>query len=463
VISWRRASLSRIGMREPGYISIRRKQGVNMTTTSFPISGAVPGSATRTSFAVLAGTIGNVLEWYDYAVFAFLVPVLSKLFFPASNPAAGILLTLAVLGSGLAMRPIGAVIFAVYGDKIGRRGVLLAVSVTMGLATFAIGLLPTYETAGILAPVLLLALRLIQGLSMGGEWGPSATFIIEHAQIRRGFFGSLHIASLALGFCLGSVAVMLLNFSESASEIVAGGWRIPFLLGIVLAGFGVLIRVFTSETPSFVVTQERHDSDNQPLRDVFTSHGRALLTIFIYAINVSFVAWLGMTYMTTYYITILKMAPSAAITIVTIGLAVMCLLCPLVGWLSDKIGRKPIAIASCVAPLVVFVPLLKLASTGDYSSVMIANLGFIVCVSLCATVSTLFIETFPTSVRCTGVSLAYNFSQAIFGGFAPFLAQYLISLTGSIIAPAYIVVVGAAVGLIPVLMMKETAFEPLMN
>jgi MFS transporter, MHS family, proline/betaine transporter len=153
-------------------IAIRRRRGDDMTATSFPISGDVQSSAKRTSLAVVAGTIGNVLEWYDYAVFAFLVPVLSKLFFPASNPTAGILLTLAVLGSGLAMRPIGAVIFSVYGDKIGRRGVLLAVSVTMGLATFAIGLLPTYETAGILAPVLLLALRLIQGLSMGGEWGP---------------------------------------------------------------------------------------------------------------------------------------------------------------------------------------------------------------------------------------------------------------------------------------------------
>jgi MHS family proline/betaine transporter-like MFS transporter len=309
-------------------------------------SAAMGRASSRQVSAVIAGIAGNVLEWYDFAVYAFLVPVLSKLFFPNSEPMTATLLALAVFGSGFVMRPLGAIVFASYGDKAGRRAALMAIVLVMGLATCAIGFLPTYETAGVIAPIALVVLRLIQGFSSGGEWGGSATFLVEHGQNRRGFYGSVHVAGIAAGILLGSFTVAILNALISSADVAAWGWRIPFLLGIAVAIVGLVIRQGIAETPSFAELQAKQQIQKAPLRAAFKHHRRAMLTVFGIAINFSIASWLILTYMTTYLISVAKLPASSALQIGTIGLLVDVVALLGFGALSDRIGRKPIIIGS---------------------------------------------------------------------------------------------------------------------
>jgi MHS family proline/betaine transporter-like MFS transporter len=205
-------------------------------TTATAIAGA---PAARSREAVIAGVIGNALEWYDFAVYGYFVSTISELFFPSSDPLASTLATYAVFGVGFVMRPVGSILFGTYGDRHGRRKALSAVTFLMAISTLAIGLLPTYDQAGLLAPILLVVARLIQGLSAGGEWGGSTAYIVEYApEGRRGFIGSWQQFSVGGGFLLGSLSGTVLSFALSPEALTSWGWRVPFLLGIVVGGLG---------------------------------------------------------------------------------------------------------------------------------------------------------------------------------------------------------------------------------
>ncbi len=209
--------------------------------------------------AVVAGVIGNLLEWYDFAVYGFFVPVISQLFFPASTPLASLLLTFGVFGVGFVARPVGSVLFGIYGDRHGRKRALSAVVMLMAVATLAVGLLPTYDSVGLLAPVLMVVARLAQGLSGGGEWGGSAAYLVEFApEGRRGLTGSWQQVSVGAGFLLGSAVATALNALLTHEQLVAWGWRLPFLGGVGLAAVGAYIRLQLDDTPKFAQLEEAH-------------------------------------------------------------------------------------------------------------------------------------------------------------------------------------------------------------
>ncbi|WP_375779415.1 MFS transporter [Bradyrhizobium sp. ma5] len=416
----------------------------------------------RRGLAVAAGAAGNVLEWYDFSVYAFLIPVLSRAFFPTSEPMTGTLVSLAVLGSGFVMRPLGAVVFSIYGDRAGRRAALTWIMSLMGLTTFAIGLLPTYHDIGLGAPLALVVLRLIQGLSSGGEWGGAATFVVEHAQQRRGLYGALHVAGISVGFILGSGTVTALTGAIGQDAMAAWGWRIPFLLGISVMLVGLYLRRAVPETPSFEALKAKQAVSERPLTEALTQYKSVILTIFLVSINFATTTWLTTIYIPTYLITIVHLPPASALQISTIGLLVSTPFLVLCGWLSDKFGRKPFLIAGSTTLIVAALPMFHLMQQGSYVHGLIAQIVLLLCTGLVTgSYTALVMELLPTRVRFTGFSTAYNLAQAIFGGFAPFAAQYLIAATGSSVAPAYLLMAGPIISLGAILMVKETAFEAL--
>jgi MFS transporter, MHS family, proline/betaine transporter len=429
-------------------------------TTAAAVAGA---PATRSREAVIAGVIGNALEWYDFAVYGYFVSTISKLFFPSTDPIASLLATYLVFGVGFVMRPVGSILFGIYGDRHGRRKALSAVIFLMALSTLAIGLLPTYAEAGVLAPILLVAARLLQGLSAGGEWGGSTAYIVEYApEGRRGFIGSWQQFSVGSGFLLGSLSGTVLSFALSSEALTSWGWRVPFLLGIVVGGVGAYLRWRLPDTPKFVEIEEHHEVAHAPFREAIEKYPRETLTAFGITLHNTVAYYISLLYMTGYFITVAKLPQPTAQLIGTVCLAIFVTLIPFTGMLSDRIGRRPLLMASCIGYAVLSYPLFVMGSSGIVSLAFLAQFLMIAFQSLYAgPCPAAYAELFPTRVRYTALSIGYNIAVAIFGGFAPFIATWLIQKTGNPLAPAFYVIAAAVITFVILTRIRETAFEPL--
>jgi MHS family proline/betaine transporter-like MFS transporter len=413
--------------------------------------------------AITAGVIGNVLEWYDFGVYGYLVPTISALFFPNGDPTVSLLLTFAVFGVGFVMRPIGSIVFGIYGDRFGRRRALSAVIFVMALSTFAIGLLPTYAQVGIAAPILLVVVRLFQGLSTGGEFGGSSAYIVEYApQHRRGFFGSFQLVGVASGFLLGSLTAALLNSVLSADDRLAWGWRLPFLFGITVGLVGAYLRWRLDDTPIYAEIEEQGAVATRPLADALLRHPRQTLLAFASTLYNTVAYYIALIYMASYMTTVGKLPQSTVLWITTGCLAVMIALLPGLGRLSDRIGRRPLMLGSCLAFVVLGVPFFMMASSGNLALTIFAQLLMMVLYApYAATCASFLTEITPNRVRYTSMSVGYNIAVAIFGGFAPFIATWLVRETGSPYAPAAYLIASAVITGIVVLRTRETAFTPL--
>jgi MHS family proline/betaine transporter-like MFS transporter len=413
--------------------------------------------------AILAGVIGNILEWYDFGVYGYFVATISALFFPTSDPLSSLLLTFGVFGVGFVMRPLGSIVFGIYGDRFGRRAALSAVIFLMAFSTLAIGLLPTYGQIGIWAPILLVVIRLIQGLSAGGEWGGSTAYLVEFApEGRRGFIGSWQQVSVGAGFLLGSLSAALIAEILSPADLISYGWRIPFFMGIVVGAVGAYLRWSLDDTPAFVELEEKGAVAKHPLVEAFTTERKATFTIFGMTLHNTVSYYIPIVYMTNYIRTAGGLTASAAMWIGTACLTVFVILIPIWGALSDRIGRKPLLLLSAGGYVILSFPLLMMASSGSVALAFLAQLIMIVFLSFfsgpCPAV---YSELFPTRVRYTALSVGYNTAVAIFGGFAPFICTWLIQLTGSALAPGYYMVAAAVISFLVILRIRETAFEPL--
>jgi MFS transporter, MHS family, proline/betaine transporter len=413
--------------------------------------------------AVRGAAIGNTVEWFDFAIYGFLATYIAAKFFPSGDETAALLSTFAVFAAAFFMRPLGGFFFGPLGDRIGRQRVLALVILLMSASTFLIGLVPSYDSIGVFAPLLLLFLRCLQGFSAGGEYGSGACFLAEYAPDKhRGFVVSFLVWSVVVGFLLGSLTVTGLETLLSESQMDAYGWRIPFLIAGVLGLVGLYIRLRLNDTPDFEALRDEGEVASSPLKEAFTTSWRPILQIagLVVIHNVGF--YIVFTFLPSYFTTTLEFTKTNAFVSITIASMVALILIPPLGALSDRIGRKPLLIAGAVGFAVFAYPLFLLLNTGSLAAAITAHAALAAIESVFVSASLAAgAELFATRVRSSGYSIGYNVSVALFGGTAPYVATWLVDRTGNDIAPAYYVIVAAVVTLATVLTMRETAGKPL--
>lgn len=404
--------------------------------------------------AVIAAVVGNTLEWYDFAVYGFFALTLAKLFFPAGDATVSLLLTVATFGVGFVMRPVGALVLGTLADRRGRKAALSLTILLMALGTAMIGFAPTYATAGAWAPAIIVLARLVQGFSAGGEIGGATAFLVEHAPPeRRGLYASWQQASQAGALLLGSLTGALLTGLLPQAELEAWGWRVPFLMGLLIAPVGLYIRSRVDETEAFkAILRERAarpEATFSPLRDTLGQHRVAVIT----GIGIT-IAWTVCTYfflvtMPTYAVRQLGVPQSASLLANSVGLVVIVMLAPVFGAWSDRIGRRPIMLGSALGLLLLSWPLLLwLTSQPGALNLMLAQIVFALLIAgFSGPAPAAMAELYPPAMRSTGLSIAYNLAVTVFGGFAPFITTWLIARTGSALAPAWYVMLAAAMSL----------------
>ncbi|SEH71263.1 MFS transporter, MHS family, proline/betaine transporter [Mycolicibacterium rutilum] len=413
--------------------------------------------------AVGGAAIGNTVEWFDFAIYGFLATYIADKFFPPGDETAALLNTFAIFAAAFFMRPLGGFFFGPLADRIGRQRVLALVILLMSASTLAIGLVPSYESIGVAAPVLLLVLRCLQGFSAGGEYGSGACFLAEYATDRnRGFIVSFLVWSVVIGFLLGSLTVTGLEAALSESAMNSYGWRIPFLIAGVLGVVGLYIRLRLPDTPEFERLREEGEVSSTPLRDALTTSWRPILQIIGLVVihNVGF--YLVFTYLPSYFTETLNFTKIDAFVSITVACLVAIALIPPLGALSDRIGRKPLLYAGAIAFAVGSYPLFLLLNSGTLVAAVAAHAALAAIESVFVSASLAAgAELFATRVRSSGYSIGYNVSVAIFGGTAPYVATWLVDRTENQIAPAFYVIAAAVITLATLLTMRETAGRPL--
>lgn len=413
--------------------------------------------------AVTAGAIGNFIEWYDFSVYGYFATIIAAQFFPSEDRVASLLATFAVFAISFFMRPVGAFIFGHYGDKVGRRNTLAVVVILMGIATFMIGVLPTYAQIGVAAPILLVVARLLQGLSAGGEWSGSAAFMVEYApEERRGLYGSWQQVSIVAGLLVGSGMGAALGTVLSEEALNSYGWRITFILGIVVGLVGLYLRLRLEDTPAFRALEEHEEVESAPIKESFVSHNKESLTAIGFTVGWTVSYYILLTYMPTFVSETAGLPLTQALVSNAIGLAVLMALIPFTGALSDRVGRKPLLIAFAALITLATYPLFLLISTGSFLLVVLGQMIFGVIIALFSGPGpAALVEMFPTNVRYSALGVSYNLAVALFGGTAPFIATYLISRTGSNASPGLYLIAASVITLVVVATMKETYRDPL--
>jgi len=409
-----------------------------------------------TNKAVSAAVIGNVLEWYDFAVYAFVAGIIAKNFFPQSDEVTALLSSFLAYGLGFVARPLGGVVIGRLGDTRGRKAALMLTIFMMAAGTVMIGILPTHATVGLVAPVLLVVARLMQGFSAGGEWGGSTAFIVEWApKGRRGWFGSFQQTSVVAGLLLGSGVAALLNTLLSQEQMSDWGWRVPFLLGAILGPVGLYMRRTMKETPAYEAAS----------RDARTTEGGFGLAARAFGFTIVWTVcfYVLLNYMPTYTQKYLKLSASAALWSNTVGLLALLACIPLMGRISDWLGRKPLLIACCLAFIVLPFPVFNYMLSGiGLGELIVVQILFAVLISMFSGPGPAAIaEIFPTRSRSTWMTSGYALAVAIFGGFAPFISVWLIDHFQSPLAHVWYLVGAAVVSLLVILALRETAHTDL--
>ena len=404
-----------------------------------------------------------MLEIYDFMIYGYFAPIMAKLFFPTDNASLGLLLTFSIFAIGFLMRPLGAIIFGHFGDRLGRKKILAFAIILMAAPTTLIGLLPDYSQIGMWGGILLLICRLLQGLSMGGEFAGSILYITEHAPSgRRGFYGSWAMCGTFSGILLASAIAALLNILFSTESMQSFGWRIPFLLGSVLGIVGYYLRRRMPETPHFIAAQTEGKIVSNPVIKSFTHELPSMMRVAALNFLPAVAFYTLFVYLSSFMTTYLKISLDTALSINTINLIVLIFLIPVIGNWSDKIGRKPILISGTLGFIVFSYPLFLLLQTASFLNVFLAQACFSILIGfIFAALPATIVELTKTHVRYTAVAFPYNLSSALFGGTAPLLATYFISKTGNHLFPCFYLIISGLVTLIMVLSLNETYQEKL--
>ena len=433
-------------------------------STAEVLNPAVPKEGSSIKHIVTASVLGTTVEWYDFLIYGTAAAlVFNKLFFPNYDPLVG---TLAAFGSyavGFVARPLSGAVFGHFGDKLGRKAMLTLTMIIMGAGTFLIGCLPTYDQVGILAPILLLVLRMAQGIGIGGEWGGATLMVIESGdRHRRGFLGSL----VQVGFPLGMVCatlVFLLVSKLPDDQFMSWGWRLPFWLSAILVAVGLFVRMRLVETPKFAKVQEQGEVSKAPLVDVLTKDFKNFIVAV--GLKISEVAWVYVLigFLVYYATSHLHLSKTVILDAVLYAAMLELVTLPLFGLLSDYVGRKPLYIAGTILSMIAAFPLFTFVETKDPTTIAIA-IAIIMSIThgLMFSPQAAFIpELFGTKVRYSGASLGVQVSAAISGGFAPMIATGLLAYYGSTHAISWYLIALGAITLIATLVSRETAFEDL--
>lgn len=433
--------------------------------------------------AVSAAALGNMMEWFDFGVYAYMAATLGKVFFPSSSPGVQVVSSFATFAAAFVVRPLGGLIFGPLGDRIGRQRVLSATMIMMAVGTFAVGLLPGYNAIGFTAPLLLVVCRLVQGFSTGGEYAGATTYIAEYApDTRRGFLGSWLDFGTFIGFSLGSGLVTVLTASLGPDSMVDWGWRIPFLLAGPLGLIGLYMRLRLEETPAFLEESERRhkeaaklgaggeedpveqarQSGKGRLKEIFTKHWQAFLICMGLVLLYNVTSYMVTSYLPTYMIQTLGQSETTAQLLVLGTMLVVALTITLVGRSSDRWGRRPLFMIGSIALVVLALPAILLIREGG---VVLPGIGCLILglllVCFAGTAAATLPALFPTRLRYGALSIAYNISVSLFGGTTPLIAAALVEGTGNELVPAYYLMAAGVIGFISSLFLHETAGKPL--
>jgi MHS family proline/betaine transporter-like MFS transporter len=405
-----------------------------------------------------AAAIGNFMEWFDFAVYGFFAVTIGKVFFPSDSATASLLSSLAVYGVAFLVRPVGGLVLGAYGDRAGRRAALALTVVLMGVSTSLVAALPTYESVGILAPVLLIALRCAQGFSAGGEWTGTSAFLVEYApRNRRALWGSVVSATAACGTLAGALIALLLSTSLSDQQLLSWGWRVPFLLAAPLGAIGLYVRLRLEDTPVFRELQAAHEVSARPLQESGRKNLRAIGLVMASA-SISGLAYyyLG-SYVISYLTETADVERTTALIVVAAGITCYALLCPFAGALSDRVGRRASVIAGCFGLAFWTLPMMLLLATG---APVPAVLGIAVFGVFQAMVNVngvvILVELFPAATRVSSSAIGYNLGLALIAGPGPLIAAALAAAAGGVTPGLYVVAVALVSGIVLWLWLAET-------
>jgi MHS family proline/betaine transporter-like MFS transporter len=428
-----------------------------MTSTSLPITPPdVITQEFRTPRAVrrgvIAGVVGNMLEWYDFALFGFFAVQIGAHFFPANDPTASLLAAFGTFAAGFLMRPVGGALFGWVGDRFGRKQALIWSVLAMAFPSFFIGVLPGTESIGLAAPILLLVFRLLQGLAVGGEYMASAVFLVEGAEPgRRGWMGSWGPLGAYAGTLLGSAAGAIVNATMSPEAVMAYGWRIPFIIGLGVGLGGLAIR------RHYVERVPHQAPAKSPLGEAFRAHWRTMLHLVLLVAGISVGFYTTFVYAATWLEQVAGVPARTALGINTVAMALSLIVIPAAGLASDRVGRRPVLLASAGALALLAYPLMALMARGQPAGILAGAVGLAVLVGVNGGVMpATMAELAPWRVRCTVLSVSYNLGLALLGGTTPLIAAWLLSRTGVTMAPAMYLAGAAALTFVGALLLPKT-------
>jgi len=407
----------------------------------------MPPSSSRRIIA--AGTIGNILEWYDFAIYGYFAISIGRTFFPTADPVAQVLAAFGVFAVGYLMRPLGGAFVGYIGDRYGRRTALTFSIAAMAIPTFLVGVLPGYQTLGVLAPVLLTLLRMIQGLSVGGECTTAFTFMIEQAPAgRRGVVGAVASSAATVGILLGSATGALLAAAMSPESLHAWGWRIPFLLGLLVGMLGFVVRRHIPEEPQ--------SGGSAPVFKTLRHQGAVLARLAGLAAFSAVSFYLMFLYIVSWLQFVDGVAPARALSINTASMVAVIPVELAAGWLSDRVGRKPLLLGATALAFASAAPLFWLMHHADPALILLGQMGFVLTVGTVLGVQpVLMVETTPLAIRCTAIALGFNVAFGVLGGLTPLAAAWLVHRTDIDLSPAFMIMVAAAISFAATLSFRE--------
>jgi MHS family proline/betaine transporter-like MFS transporter len=413
---------------------------------------------------IAATTIGTALEFYDFTIYSYFAIQIGQLFFPSASPVNQFLLSIGVFGVGFVVRPLGGIVIGAYADRAGRKKAMVLTIMMMALSCALIATAPTYATAGILAPMIVLVARLMQGFAAGGEFGPGTTLLVEYATDRtRAFFASWNFAATALGLALGAAVATLVNVTLSKEAVLAWGWRLPFLLGIFAAPAGMLIRRRLEETLDRRDSTPGHAKPQGALKAALTTHLKLTILGTFAELGGSVSVYITAFFLPSHAVRTLHMSPTAAVASGVVSSLVLFVAAPIAGRLADRYTRKRVLVTSRIIMLLAVYPAFAFLGAHPTPLALYA-VSALLAVFVAAQIVPVLVmipELFPKHVRATGIALTYVVSASFFGGFSPFIASWLVERTGNTLAPAWYVAAACLVSLVPVIWLRDRTGEAL--